>query len=644
MNTHNTAAYGSWKSPITSDSIVRETIALSQPSFDKEDIYWIEMRPGEGGRNVIVKCSFAGEQSDITPAGFNARTKVHEYGGGDFLVHEGVVYFSNFSDQRLYAQSPGQMPQALTDEQDCRYADAVMDWRFNRLICVREDHRNKESGVVNSIISIGLDTDHEARTLISGNDFYASPRISPDGRAIAWLTWNHSNMPWDGTELWTAGIDEQGVLKDAKCVAGGPDESVFQPEFSSEGELFFVSDMKGWWNLYKFQDSSVSPIIEMPAEFGMPQWVFGMSTYAFCGKEKIICAFNQKGIWKLAQVHVKDKTLHIIKTPYSDIGYLRANEKVIAFIGGAPDQFRSIVRFDPQTQKTDVLKSSNNIRIDAAYLSKPEAIDFSTGNNALAHAFYYPPRNMDFSAPGDEKPPLLVMSHGGPTAAASNVLNLGIQYWTSRGFAVVDVNYRGSTGYGRQYRQELKYNWGIFDVEDCISAACFLIKKGLVNENNVAIRGGSAGGYTTLRALTSSCVFKAGASYYGVSDLEALALETHKFESHYLDGLIGEYPAQSLVYKQRSPINNLDQLSCPVIFFQGLDDKVVPPEQAQMMLDMLKEKGLPVAYVPFEGEGHGFRSADNIKRALDGELYFYSRVFGFDPADKLEPVFIDNLF
>jgi len=536
------------------------------------------------------------------------------------------------------------MPQALTDEQDCRYADAVLDKRFNRLICVREDHRNKESGVVNSIISVGLDADHEVQTLISGNDFYASPRISPDGRAIAWITWNHSNMPWDGTELWTARIDEQGSLMNAKCVAGGPDESVFQPEFSPEGELFFVSDVNGWWNLYKMCDSSVMPIVEMQAEFGMPQWVFGMSTYAFCGKEKIICAFNQKGVWKLAQIHVREKTLQIIKTPYSDIGYLRANGKVIAFIGGAPGQFRSIIRFDPQTQKTEVLKSSNKIRIDAAYLSKPETIDFPTKNNALAHAFYYPPKNMDFSSSTDEKPPLLVMCHGGPTAAASNALNLSIQYWTSRGFAVVDVNYRGSSGYGRQYRQDLKYNWGIFDVEDCISAACLLIKKRLVNENNIAIRGGSAGGYTTLCALTSSSVFKAGASYYGVSDLELLAMQTHKFESHYLDGLIGEYPAQSLIYKQRSPINHIDQLSCPIIFFQGLEDKVVPPEQAQMIVDMLKEKGLPVAYVPFEGEGHGFRSAANIKRALDGELYFYSCVFGFDPADNVKPVFIDNPF
>ncbi len=644
MNTHNTTAYGSWKSPITSELIVRETIALSQPSFDKEDIYWIEMRPGEGGRNVVVKCSREGELSDITPAGFNARTKVHEYGGGDFLVHEGDIYFSNFSDQRLYIQIPGQMPQALTDGQDCRYADAVMDKRFNRLICVCEDHRNKECGVVNSIIIIGLESEHAVQTLISGNDFYASPRISPDGRAIAWLTWNHSNMPWDGTELWAARIDEQGVLTDAKCVAGGPDESVFQPEFSPEGELFFVSDVNGWWNLYKMQGSSVIPIVEMQAEFGMPQWVFGMSTYAFCGKEKIICAFNQKGVWNLAQIHVREKSLQIIKTSYSDIGYLRTNGKVIAFIGGASDQFRGIVRFDPQTLDTDVLKSSNKIRIDAAYFSIPETIDFPTRNKTLAHAFYYPPKNMDFSASADEKPPLLVMSHGGPTAAASNVLNLSIQYWTSRGYAVVDVNYRGSTGYGRQYRQELKYSWGIFDVEDCISAACFLIKKGLANENNVAIRGGSAGGYTTLCALTSSSVFKAGASYYGVSDLEALTKETHKFEAHYLDGLIGEYPAQSLIYKQRSPINHIDQLSCPVIFFQGLDDKVVPPDQARMMVDILKEKGLPVAYVPFEGEGHGFRSADNIKRALDAELYFYSRVFGFNPADNVEPVFVDNLF
>ena len=643
MNTNRSYAYGSWKSPITAELIVRETISLSQPIIDNEDVYWIEMRPGEGGRNVIVKRSSDGAIADITPSDFNARTKVHEYGGGDFLVHEGIVYFSNFSDQCLYYQVPHEKPYALTTERDCRYADAVMDKRLKRLICVREDHSNQKAQVVNSLISIGIESPHAVVTLIQGNDFYSSPRISPDGRTIAWLTWNHSNMPWDGTELWLAEIDDNGDLINKKYIAGGPDESVFQPEFSPDGELFFVSDISGWWNLYKTQDNISIPIIEMKAEFAMAQWVFGLSTYAFCSKEMIVCAFNRKGVWSLAEIDIKQKSLNIINTPYSDIGYIRANSNTITFIGGAHNQFRSIVKFDSKTRKTEVLKSSNKIRVDGGYLSIPEAIDFPTKNKSLAHAFYYPPKNKDFKGAAHVKPPLLVMSHGGPTSASSNVLNLSIQYWTSRGFAVIDVNYRGSTGYGRKYRQQLQDNWGIFDVEDCISAACFLIEKCLADEDRVAIRGGSAGGYTTLCALTSSGVFKAGASYYGVSDLEALTKETHKFESHYLDRLIGDYPAQEIIYKQRSPINHIDQLSCPIIFFQGTEDKVVPQAQARIMVDILKTKGLPVAYVLFEGEGHGFRSAENIKRSLEAELYFYSCVFKFNIADSVAPVSIDNL-
>lgn len=643
MNPNSTNAYGSWESPITAELIVQETISLSQPRFDNQNIYWIEMRPKEGGRNVIVKRCGDGAIFDITPAEFNARTKAHEYGGGDYIVHEGIVFFSNFLDQRLYVQAPGEMPSPITSEEDCHYADAVMDKRFNRLICVQEDHGNNRKGVINSIISIDLKSPHTVKTLISGNDFYASPRISSDGRRIAWITWNHSNMPWDGTELWSADIDAHGDLINKQCLAGGPEESIFQPEFSPDGELFFVSDISGWWNLYKIHNGKSVAIIQMQAEFGMPQWVFGMSTYAILSEDRIVCAFNQKGIWTLAEINQNKKSLDIIKTLYSDIGYLKAGDNQVVFIGGAYNQFRSIVLFNYKSSGIDILRSSNKVSIDESYLSVPEAIEFSTGNKSFAHAFYYPPKNKDFSAEIDEKPPLLVMSHGGPTSASSNVLNLRIQYWTSRGFAVIDVNYRGSTGYGRKYRQELKNNWGIFDVQDCVNAASFLIEKGLADENKIAIRGGSAGGYTTLCALTSSSVFKAGASYYGVSDLEALTRETHKFESHYLDGLIGAYPAQALVYKQRSPINHIDQLTTPIIFFQGMEDKVVPTAQAEMMVDVLKAKGLPVAYVLFEGEGHGFRSAENIKRSLNSELYFYSRVFKFNPADIIEPVAINNL-
>ncbi|HEV2915598.1 MAG TPA: S9 family peptidase [Pyrinomonadaceae bacterium] len=637
------APYGSWKSPITSDLIVTGSIGLHQSTLDGEDVYWTEMRPSEGGRSVIVRRSADGRTEDVTPPPFNSRTRVHEYGGGDYLVADGTLYFSNFSDQRIYRQRMGQTPEAITPAVEMRYADAVSDARRNRLVCVREDHTEAGREAVNTLVSIDLEGEDSGRVIASGNDFYSSPRLSADGSRLAFLTWNHPNMPWDGTELWVSELDEAGSVTRSVRVAGGLRESIFQPEWSADGTLHFISDRSGWWNLYRFSEGRVEPLCPMEAEFGQPQWVFGMSVYGFESPTRIICAYTERGHARLARLDTVTRKLEAIETPYADITYLRVNSGGAVFRGGSPSSPACIARLDLATGETAVLRRSNDLKIDGGYLSIAQAVEFPTENGLTAHAFFYPPQNRDFSAPPGERPPLLVKSHGGPTSAASPTLSLNIQYWTSRGIGVLDVNYGGSTGYGRAYRERLKGQWGVVDVDDCVNGARHMAARGLVDGERLMIDGGSAGGYTTLCALTFRDAFKAGASHFGVSDAGALARETHKFESRYLDGLIGPYPEREDLYKERSPIYFADRLSCPVIFFQGLEDKVVPPNQAELMVVALRAKGVPVAYVAFEGEQHGFRRAENIKRALDGELYFYSRVFGFELADRVEPVEIENL-
>jgi dipeptidyl aminopeptidase/acylaminoacyl peptidase len=647
MAQQTTAPYGSWKSPITSDLIVSEVVGLSQPAIDGEEIIWIETRPSEGGRNVIVRRDAGGLISDVIPAPFNARTRVHEYGGGDYVAREAAVYFSNFADQQVYLKLGAGEPRPITAAVEMRYADHVYDPQRNRLISIREDHSTAGSEPRNTIVSIEVARAADQRggqVLVHGNDFYSSPRLSPDGSRLAWLTWNHPHMPWDGTELWLGEFGADGTLRDSRRVAGGLAESIFQPEWSPGGMLYFVSDRSGWWNLNRLNVAGeVEAICGRQAEFAMPQWIFGMSSYAFESPEQIVCSYIEKGTANLAVIDTRAGELLRVESPYTDIQYLRASPGQVVFRGGSPSKPSSIVRLDLSAKRFEVLRPSMKVSIDEGYIAQPEALEFPTAVGLTAYGFFYPPKNLAYRALDDERPPLLVKSHGGPTSAASTALSLAIQYFTSRGIAVLDVNYGGSTGYGRKYRERLKDQWGIVDVDDCVNGARYLVERGAVDANRFAISGGSAGGYTTLCALTFRDTFKAGASYYGVSDVEALAKDTHKFESRYLDGLIGPYPETRDLYVGRSPIHFTEQLSCPVIFFQGLEDKVVPPSQAQAMVDALRAKGLPVAYIEFAGEQHGFRQAKNIKRALDGEIYFYARVFGFDLADEVEPVEIENL-
>ena len=525
-----------------------------------------------------------------------------------------------------------------------RYAEALFDAARNRIICVREDHTVHGREAVNTLVSLQASGNEDCGTvLVGGNDFYASPRLSPDGSTLVWLTWNHPNMPWDGTELWQATVKSDGSLGEATLVAGGKSESIFQPEWSPDGQLYFISDRNNWWNLYRLNGDEVTLVTNLHGEMGVPQWAFGLSCYAFESARRIVCIYYVRGMARLATIDTGTKQLEPIDVPFTDAGWIRASAGQAVFRAGSPSSAPAIVRLDLESRKIVTLRLSNSLNIDSGYFSIPEAIEFPTTDGLTAHGFYYAPRNRDYRGPEGELPPLLVKSHGGPTSAAATALSLNIQYWTSRGIAVLDVNYGGSSGYGRDYRERLARNWGVVDVDDCANGAKYLVGRGEVDKDRLMITGGSAGGYTTLCALTFRDTFKAGASHYGVSDAEALTKETHKFESRYLDKLFGPYPEERDIYRDRSPINFTERLSCPVIFFQGLEDRVVPPNQAEVMVEALRKKGVPVAYVPFAGEQHGFRQAQNIKRSLDGELYFYSRVFGFELAEPVEPIEISNL-
>jgi dipeptidyl aminopeptidase/acylaminoacyl peptidase len=633
-----TARYGSWKSPITSELIVAQSITLSEVWLDGGYVYWLEGRPQEQGRCVVVRAGAGSQPTDVTPPPYNARTRVHEYGGGSWTVHNGTVYFSNLADGRLYRQVPGvSEPRPLTPEppgrgRQWRYADGVIDQRRSRWIGVREDH-TVDGEPVNAIVAVDLgDGGGSGHVLASGHDFYASPRLSPDGRWLAWLAWDHPNMPWNGTRLYLGEVAQNGAISKFEQIAGGATESIFQPEWSPDGaQIILVSDRSGWWNLYSLDlaTRALRALAPMAAEFGLPQWLLGMSTYAFAGPKRIVCTYSQGGLGFIGVLNLADETLTPVAAPFTEFGSMRAAGDRAVFRAGAPDHPASIVALDLASARHFVLKKATDIldRTDlhlGDYLTRVESVEFPTSGGETAFGLFYSPRNPDYARGAQERPPLLVKCHGGPTSAASSTLNLGVQYWTSRGIAVLDVNYRGSTGFGRAYRDRLQLNWGVIDVDDCVAGARFLAAQGRVDGKRCVISGGSAGGYTTLAALTFRDFFQGGASYYGVSDIAALARDTHKFESRYLDWLIGPYPQEEARYRERSPLYHADRLAKPVIFFQGEEDAVVPPNQAESMVEALRRKGNPVGYFLFSGEQHGFRKAGNIQRCLDAELAFYA--------------------
>jgi dipeptidyl aminopeptidase/acylaminoacyl peptidase len=590
-------------------------------------LYWLEGRPEEGGRQVVVRWRGGGIE-EVTPPTVNVRTRVHEYGGGDYLARDGIVFFVDFADSRIHRIEDGEARPLDGTERGVRYADFDLSPDGSWLVAVEErDRQGREPE--NRIVALPA-VGGRPCVVETGTDLVSSPRFSPDGRRMAFTCWDHPNMPWDGTELHLVPWGESGPAGPSQRVAGGVEESILQPSFSPAGRLTFVSDRSGWWNLYQLRDHRIVPLCPREAEFGRPQWVLGQSTYAFAADDTILCSYGDRGFERLGRLHPMRGALEDLPLPYTSIEGLRVEAGKACFVGAAPARAGAVCLLSLADGRVREVRSSLGAEVDTDFLASPEAIEFANEEGERTHAFLYRPHNPRFRAPAEERAPLLVKSHGGPTSAASPALRLSHQYWTSRGFTVVDVNYGGSTGYGRAYRNRLRGRWGLLDVADCCSAAHYLVSEGIVDPDRLAITGSSAGGYTTLCALTFRDIFAAGASYYGIGDLEALARDTHKFEAHYLDRLVGPYPERRDLYRERSPIHFADGLTCPVIFFQGLEDRVVPPAQAEAMVAALAARGIPHAYVPFPGEQHGFRRAENLRTALDGELFFYAQVFGFD--------------
>ena len=633
------APYGSWPSPISASMLVEGAARIDDVVVDDGSIFWCEARPSEGGRSVIVRRDQDGLLSDVTPPEHNVRTRVHEYGGGAWYVSGGTVVYSNFRDQRLWRIDVGsdREPTALTPEPTDDIADRFADGRFTRdrrwYVCVRERHA-PDAEPRNEVVAVATDGSFTVNVLATGADFYAAPRLSNDGSRLAWVQWNHPDMPWDSTELWVTDFAD-GAVSNGRQVAGGRDESIVQPEWTIDG-LYFCSDRNDWWNLYRVgRDDTVEPVVVGEFEIAKPPWGFGQSQFVML-YDGVVYVRGEPDHDALI-VDGEDASADAGLTA---IDALSTDDREIVFIGASYASEPAV--YGLERSGVVCLHRARELGLDATYLTPPEPITFASGD-AEAHALYYAPASATHVAPPGEKPPLIVMAHGGPTGAARTQLNLGLRYWTSRGFAVVDVNYRGSTGYGRRYRQALNGAWGIADVDDCIAAVHHLVASGAVDGQRVAIRGGSAGGFTVLAALAfHPGEFAAGASHYGIADLEALARDTHKFESRYLDGLIGPYPQARDVYIARSPIHHLEHLATPLIVLQGLDDEVVPPNQAQMIVDALAARGLTHAYLTFAGEGHGFRQGPNIIRALEAEAYFYSQVFGFVLGDPVVPVTIEN--
>ena len=642
------APYGSWSSPVSADLVAATGSVwarFERPEPSREGVYWLESRPQQG-RTVLVFKPWEGEVVDAVPDEFNVRTSVHEYGGSAYFRHGETLFFTHFGDQRLYRLDDiGGAARPIAPEppapQSLRYADGVVTPDGATVVCVRERHEGEQ--VFNELVALPADGSGEATVIASGHDFYSFPGISPDGGRLCWTTWDHPQLPFIGTDLWVARIAAGGRLGEPRHVAGGSSESIFQPQWSAEGVLHFVSDRSGWWNLYREQENRIEAVAPVEAELGWMQWWIGQSSYAFLPDGRIACILNRGS---------RQPLTFIENGRYDDAGieldrvrapFLRADGSRLAWIAAGVTEPPSVVSFDAGSGRFQVLQRAMPQPIDPSYVSSAEAIEYPTEDGVPGYGFFYPPANADFTAPESERPPLVVNVHGGPTAQDVVGLEPATQYLTSRGVAVVDVNYGGSTGYGRAYVERQKGRWGIVDTADCIAAARYLADRGDVDAGRIAITGGSAGGYTTLYALTFSDFFATGASYYGVTDLIDFNKTTHKFESHYDRWLIGPYPEEAETYKARSPASSADELTVPVLLLQGLDDKVVPPSQAEIMVEALRRNGIPFAYLAFEGEGHGFRRAENIRRAQEATFYFFSRVFGFDPADDIEPVEIENL-
>ncbi len=652
-NLQQTAApYGTWSSPITAEMVARAGTRLSAVWLEQGTTWWLEGRPAQNGRVVLMKKEPGGDAVDAVPSGFNVRTMVHEYGGGAYSVHGATAYCSNFEDQRLYRVDPGAEPVAITKAVEGtkhRYADGrvMQDGRLWIGVRERHDEGERSRDVVNELVAIPTDGSTEPRIVAGGRDFYSSPRISPDGARISFLAWNLPWMPWDGCELFVAELSSEGTLENVTHVAGRDgEESIWQPEWSPDGDLVFASDRSGWWNLERIRAGARSVLHAAEAEFGYPAWVFGLRSFAFLDDGRIFASYDQGGRTTFALLDPESGTLDDLDLPYDALSSpsVAAEGATVVFVAGSATIPMEIVRLGVSTAERKALRQSSRVSVAPSHFSVPRAIEFPTEGGLSAHALFYPPSSPEFAGSEEERPPLIVMSHGGPTSSTSPLFSLDLQFWTSRGFAVVDVNYGGSTGYGRAYRTRLNGQWGVVDLQDCVNAARYLVAEGEADGDRLVITGGSAGGYTTICALTFTDDFAAGASYFGIADLEQFGGgDTHKFELEYEHTLVGPYPQAAELYRARSPIHFARQISTPMLVLQGADDKVVPPSQAELIVAALRERGIPHAYLLFEGEGHGFRKAENIVTSLEAELSFYAQILGFEPGDPLEPLAIEHL-
>jgi len=623
MTQFSKSGFGNWPTPISSALAAGATSHLDEAVIYGSELWWLERRPDQGSRVDIMRQTPSTTNGRL-PADFSCRSRVHEYGGGSYCVADNGVYFVNDQDQDIYFLGHDDQLRRISTTKDTRYADLTLDTTRQRLICVQEQHYPDRSPA-NSIIAIDLTT-LVTIVLAQGYDFYASPKPSPGGDQLAWLCWNHPSMPWDAAELWLAPFNTDGSLQTARHIAGSHSVSAFQPEWSPANVLHYIDDRNGWWNIYSYRDRHSHALYPCDMEFGLPQWIFAQRSYSIIDNQRILCSYINEGQNTLGLLDCTQNALVEINTDYNCFSSINTNTDYACFIAAADDTSAQLVKLDLSKHTTQSLRSSASIDIDTRYFSRPRTIEFLTRHGDTAHAIYYPPHNPDVVINTEHKPPLIVITHGGPTARNDATLDLRKQFWTSRGYALLDVNYSGSTGYGRAYRDRLYGQWGVRDAEDCCDAATYMVNAGLVDPERLIIKGSSAGGYTVLCALTFHNVFSAGASYYGIGELEALAKHTHKFEAHYLDQLIGPYPEMRETYQQRSPLYYVEQLNCPVIFFQGLEDKVVPSEQAEMMFTALKQKGIATSYLSFPGESHGFRKAGTIIACLKAELEFYARV------------------
>jgi dipeptidyl aminopeptidase/acylaminoacyl peptidase len=646
MTQQATVPYGEWDSPFPISLLTTGVVALGEVKATDGVRWWLEGRPDESGRQVLIRRAPDGRETRLTPEGFNTRTRVHEYGGAAYVVDGDVAVVSDFATGRLHrVLSPGEL-RALTPERAWRFADLSVDRARNRLLAIREDHdgetiaRHREAE--NSLVGIDLESG-EITVLVQGTDFIAAPRLSPDGRRLAWLEWSHPNLPWDGTELRLADVAADGSIGAAATVAGSAADWIAQPRWSPNGVLHFVAEPNGWMNLHRLVDGRVEAVAELEMEFAPPDWLFGFSSYGFLPDGAVVAVGRGGGRDRLYRLGPAAGQVELIDVPFTEMGSLSVDGDRIVLRAASSTSPAAIVELDPLGRATTVLRQSMATRFDPADISVAEPVEFQTTGGRTAFGLFYLPHSGSVRGPDDELPPLIVTSHGGPTASANAAFLVGTQLFTSRGFAVLDVDYGGSTGYGRDYRKRLEGEWGVVDLDDCVNGARWLAERGRVDGERLAIRGGSASGYTTLCAVTFRDAFRAGTSYFGIGDLETFMKQTHKFESRYLDRLIGPYPECKDLYHDRSPLNFPDRISCPVLILQGAEDRVVPPAQAEQIVDALWERHLPHAYLLFPGEDHGFRSAGNIIRSFEAELSFYGQVFGFAPADAIEPIRVEFL-